>query len=92
MGSHSLGHNSFNSKALPTESRADVANLLRNVLRNARVPLLVAISYYAGTKIGFLFTPANSPISTFWPPNALLLAAFLLTPRRTWWADWWSNA
>ncbi len=86
MGSHSLGHNSFNSKALPTESRADVANLLRNVLRNARVPLLVAISYYAGTKIGFLFTPANSPISTFWPPNALLLAAFLLTPRRTWWA------
>ncbi len=86
MGSHSLGHNSFNTSAVPTESRADVADLLRNVLRKMRFPLLVAIGYYAGTKIGFLFTPANSPISTFWPPNALLLAAFLSTPRRMWWA------
>lgn len=85
MGSHSLGHNYFNSRAVPAESRTDDTDLLRNALRNLRGPLLVAISYYVGTKIGFLFTPANSAISTFWPPNALLLAAFLISPRRMWW-------
>lgn len=46
--------------------------------------LLVGISYYAGTRIGFAWTPAGQPNSTFWPANAILLAAFLLAPRRTW--------
>ena len=50
------------------------------------IALLVAIGYYAGTRIGFLFTPAQTAISAFWPPNAILLAAFLLTPARMWWA------
>lgn len=47
--------------------------------------LLVAIAYYAGSQIGFLLTPAGTPISTFWPPNAILLAVFLLTSSRNWW-------
>jgi signal transduction histidine kinase len=47
--------------------------------------LLVGISYYVGTRIGFAWTPPGRPISTFWPPNAILLAALLLTPRRAWW-------
>jgi signal transduction histidine kinase len=50
------------------------------------IALLVAISYYAGSQIGFFLTPSQSPIATFWPPNAILLAAFLLTPPRIWWA------
>lgn len=45
---------------------------------------LVAISYYAGSKIGFLLTPSYTPISTFWPPNAILLSGLLLTPARIW--------
>ena len=49
-------------------------------------PLVVAISYYLGTKIGFLLTPVQTPIATFWPPNAILLGAFLLSPKRMWWA------
>jgi integral membrane sensor domain MASE1 len=49
------------------------------------IALLVAISYYAGSQIGFLFTPPDSPISSFWPPNAILLAVFLLAPLRIWW-------
>jgi integral membrane sensor domain MASE1 len=48
--------------------------------------LLVAISYYLGTKVGFLLTPVQTPIATFWPPNAILLGAFLLSPKRLWWA------
>jgi signal transduction histidine kinase len=31
-------------------------------------------------------TPVGQPNSTFWPPNAILLAAFLSAPRRIWWA------
>src|SRR5262249_45632538 len=53
--------------------------------RTSMVVPLVAISYYAGSQIGFFLTPADTPISTFWPPNAILLAAFLLTPLRIWW-------
>jgi signal transduction histidine kinase len=47
--------------------------------------VLAAIIYYAASQIGFLMTPAGSPISTFWPPNAILLAILLLTPLRIWW-------
>src|SRR6185295_4638018 len=45
---------------------------------------LVAISYYAGTRIGFVLTPGDQPVAMFWPPNAILLAAFLLAPVRLW--------
>ncbi|HEV2730394.1 MAG TPA: MASE1 domain-containing protein [Terriglobales bacterium] len=47
--------------------------------------LLVGIGYYVGTRIGFAWTPSGQPISTFWPPNAIVLAALLLAPQRTWW-------
>ena len=58
---------------------------VKRILRTMRPALLVAISYYVGTRIGFAWTPIGRPNSTFWPANAILLAALLLTPRRTWW-------
>jgi signal transduction histidine kinase len=57
----------------------------KRILRTVRPALLVGISYYVGTRIGFSWTPIGQPNSTFWPANAILLAAFLLTPWRTWW-------
>ena len=57
----------------------------KRILRAVRPALLVAISYYIGTRIGFAWTPIGQPNSTFWPANAILLAALLLTPPRTWW-------
>ena len=59
---------------------------LNPFLHTSLVALLVAVSYYVGSQIGFLFTPTETPIGTFWPPNAILLAAFLLAPTRMWWA------
>lgn len=53
--------------------------------RTALAAALVVIGYYAGTEIGFVLTPAASPISYLWPPNALVLAALLLVPTRSWW-------
>jgi signal transduction histidine kinase len=47
--------------------------------------LLVGVSYYVGSRIGFAWTPSGHPNSSFWPPNAILLAALLLAPRRAWW-------
>jgi PAS domain S-box-containing protein len=54
--------------------------------RTAALALVVGFCYWTGTRIGFTLTPPSSPISTLWPPNAILLAAFLLSPKRIWWA------
>ena len=55
------------------------------LVRTVSTALLVGIAYYIGTRIGFALTPTGQPNSTFWPPNAILLAAFLLAPSRRWW-------
>jgi PAS domain S-box-containing protein len=52
--------------------------------RTAALALLVGLGYWVGTRIGFALTSPSSPISTLWPPNAILLAAFLLAPKRMW--------
>jgi two-component system, LuxR family, sensor kinase FixL len=46
---------------------------------------LVCLGYFIGTKIGFALTFKPHPISTLWPPNAILLAALVLTAPRFWW-------
>ncbi len=45
---------------------------------------LTATGYYFGAKLGFALTPVPFPISTLWPPNAILFAALLLAPFRFW--------
>lgn len=56
-----------------------------NVLSIFLSGLLVAIGYYLGLQVGFALKPPNRPISVFWPPNAILMAAFLIVPRKRWW-------
>jgi len=51
---------------------------------SVRWVLFVAVGYYLAARLGFAFTLRPSPLSTLWPPNALLLAALLLTPSRLW--------
>jgi hypothetical protein len=50
-----------------------------------RAAVLVFIGYYLGARVGFALTFQSHPISVFWPPNSILLAALLLTPPRIWW-------
>jgi len=50
-----------------------------------RAMLLVAAGYYLAARLGFAFTFQPHPISTLWPPNALLMAVLLLAPTRSWW-------
>jgi signal transduction histidine kinase len=61
---------------------------LVSVIEELRAPgsaLLVGVAYYTGTRVGFAFTPSGQPNSTFWPANAILLSALLLSNRSTWW-------
>jgi signal transduction histidine kinase len=58
-----------------------VPNLLRSAPGAA---LIIAFGYYAGAKLGFALTLAPVPVSTLWPPNAILLAGLLLTPAGRW--------
>ena len=46
--------------------------------------LAVSIAYFLGAEIGFALTPQLQPVSTLWPPNAVLLGALLLAPKRSW--------
>ena len=46
---------------------------------------LTATAYYLGAKLGLALTFHPHPVSVLWPPNALLLAALLITPVRWWW-------
>lgn len=47
--------------------------------------LSVSLAYFTGAHIGFALTFKPHPVSTLWPPNAILFAAFLLAPKRWWW-------
>jgi len=44
-----------------------------------------ALGYVAGVWVGLQLTFVSVPISTLWPPNAVLLAVLLITPLRGWW-------
>jgi signal transduction histidine kinase len=77
----------FSARALfAVRSREAGERASGSVLRNAGFAALVAVAYYAGTRLGFVLTPPGYAISVFWPPNAILLAALLLAPERLWWA------
>src|SRR5262245_42955178 len=53
-------------------------------LRVLEYSILVSISYFLGSKVGFLLTFHPHPVSVLWPPNAILQAALLLAPTRVW--------
>ena len=66
-------------------------SLLRSQPRQSRalpplaLTLVVAAGYYLGAQIGLALTFTPATTSVLWPPNAILTAALLMTPRRLWW-------
>ncbi|MGM0593670.1 MAG: diguanylate cyclase [Pseudomonadota bacterium] len=52
--------------------------------------LLVGLAYYAGAWLGVTQTITPEGIAIIWPPNAVLLAAFLLRPPSYW--PWFAAA
>ncbi|HEX6901359.1 MAG TPA: MASE1 domain-containing protein [Thermoanaerobaculia bacterium] len=54
-------------------------------LWSLRAPAAVAAAYFLGSLLGLSLRFPGTQISSIWPPNAILLAALLVTPRRRWW-------
>lgn len=48
-------------------------------------PLGVGVAYYLGAILGTSLSFEPDYIAAFWPPNAVVLAALLLTSPRKWW-------
>src|SRR5215472_8438513 len=46
---------------------------------------LFAVAYYVAALVGLRLRLQHFLVGIIWPANALLLAAFVLTPRRRWW-------
>jgi integral membrane sensor domain MASE1 len=51
-----------------------------------RVAVCVFVGYYLGARLGLALTFLPTPASVLWPPNAVMLAAMLVSPARLWWA------
>jgi len=61
------------------------SSLYERNLQTVTFAVITGVAVYLGTRVGFALTPNGQPNSAFWPPNAILLAALLLSPRRVWW-------
>jgi PAS domain S-box-containing protein len=58
---------------------------MKSTTRSILTGLLVGIAYYLAAMVGFVLTLPTHPVSTLWPPNAILLAFLLLEPRQSYW-------
>ncbi|HEX6438676.1 MAG TPA: sigma 54-interacting transcriptional regulator, partial [Candidatus Binatia bacterium] len=47
--------------------------------------LLIGIAYYLGALLSFTLRVPSTRSSILWVPNAILLAAFVVTPVKRWW-------
>jgi integral membrane sensor domain MASE1 len=46
---------------------------------------LLFAGYCLGAQLEFALRFQSHPIAVLWPPNGILLAFLLLTPKRHWW-------
>ena len=74
---------SFTAQLEQTDRRSDSMRTWLSV-RIAWLALFLAVAYYAGAQLGLALTFKPYPLSAFWPPNAILLAALLLARPRSW--------
>src|SRR5688572_1212364 len=72
--------------AIQSYHRAPMPQLDRAIVRvnPYLAALATAAGYWLGTEVGLLLTPAGLAVSVLWPPNAMLLAALLITRRSRW--------
>jgi two-component system sensor histidine kinase UhpB len=69
---------------LPLESSTGASSSRRGAMLRVRRAVLVALSYYAGARVGFLLQSPQVPQSVLWLPNSILLAVCIVNPPRRW--------
>lgn len=67
-----------------TGARSALSVRIRSFIPIASIASLTFVAYYLGATVGLALTPRPQPVSTLWPPNAILLAMLLLAPTRAW--------
>ena len=72
------------SSELPSAPMPQLHRAIVHQVNPYLAALVTAAGYWLGTQVGLLLTPTDLAVSVMWPPNAMLLAAFMLTPR-SWW-------
>src|SRR5262245_8076005 len=73
---------------LPFPSEQPGGLVVRRLVRFARraaPPIATALAYVVAAKAGAWLAFPSAPVSALWAPNAILLAALLLTRRERWW-------
>jgi len=54
-------------------------------VRTWTLPLAVGAAYFIAAQVGAALAFPSAPVSVLWAPNAILMAALMLTPREHWW-------
>ncbi|HEV8441839.1 MAG TPA: ATP-binding protein [Steroidobacteraceae bacterium] len=54
-------------------------------VKSSTLPLAVGAAYFIAAEVGQALAFPSAPVSVFWAPNAILMAALLLAPREQWW-------
>ena len=49
------------------------------------LPLAVGAAYFIAAEVGAVLAFPSAPVSVLWAPNAILMAALMLSPRDHWW-------
>ena len=75
----------FNSIASRSQNLVPKLNISESATRILLTALLVAVAYYLGALFSFALRVPSTRSSIIWAPNAVLLAALVVTPPRTWW-------
>jgi signal transduction histidine kinase/integral membrane sensor domain MASE1 len=73
---------------LPFPSEQPGGLAVRRLVRFARratPPIATALAYVLAAQAGAWLAFPSAPVSALWAPNAILLAALLLTRRERWW-------
>jgi two-component system, LuxR family, sensor kinase FixL len=80
-------HSSENGAAIPRLAHDDGRDGLLGTPAAAHGlgALALAAGYYATAQLGEALGFPNAPVSALWLPNALVMGALLIAPRRYWW-------
>ncbi len=62
-----------------------VVSLPRHFIGQLVAPAGVGMAYVLAAHLGELLAFPSAPVSALWAPNAILMAALLVTPRQRWW-------
>ena len=75
----------YGSIAVRSKGAEDVDHEIDLRIQLLLTALLIGVAYYVGALLSFTLRVPSTRSSIIWIPNAILLAAFVVTPVKRWW-------